>query len=220
MLVLLAGLLAGVVHVMSGPDHLTAVAPLALKRRRPWMVGLSWGIGHVLGVGLLSAVALLLREALPLEAISAWGERVVGVVLIAIGLWGLRSALRHRVHAHEHAHGGEIHTHIHAHPQGKGHGVPHAHRHPHAAFGIGALHGVAGTSHFLGVLPALALPDTASTLAYLGGYGAGNVAAMIAFAALVGLLAGNPSAAPGRYRGLAAAASAAAIGVGVFWLAG
>ena len=31
-------------------------------------------------------------------------------------------------------------------------------RHTHAATGLGVLHGLAGTSHFLAVIPALALP--------------------------------------------------------------
>ena len=53
-----AGLAAGALHVWSGPDHLAAVAPLAVRgRRRSWAVGMRWGIGHSAGV---AAVALFL----------------------------------------------------------------------------------------------------------------------------------------------------------------
>jgi hypothetical protein len=46
-----------------------------------WRTGVRWGIGHsagVLGVGLL---APMLRHTLAIEALSAWGERCVGIVL-------------------------------------------------------------------------------------------------------------------------------------------
>ena len=86
----LAGLVAGVVHVLSGPDHLAAIAPYAVAdRARSWRTGVRWGLGHsagVLGVGLLVLVG---RHALPLEALSAHSELGVGLALLAIGIWGL-----------------------------------------------------------------------------------------------------------------------------------
>jgi hypothetical protein len=45
---------------------------------------------------------------------------------------------------------------------------------------------VAGSSHFFGVLPALALPTRGAALLYIGAFGAGTVAAMTLFAAAVG----------------------------------
>jgi NADH dehydrogenase FAD-containing subunit len=128
----LAGLLAGFVHVLSGPDHLAAIAPYAVEgKTRAWKTGVRWGMGHsagVLGVGLL---ALLARHALSLEALSAWAERGVGIVLIGIGAWGLRKALALRSH--------DVSSHIHG----------------REAFTVGTVHGLAGSSHLLGVLPAL-----------------------------------------------------------------
>ncbi|RMF74124.1 MAG: High-affinity nickel transporter, partial [Planctomycetota bacterium] len=44
--VLASGLLAGTVHVVSGPDHLVAIAPLsASDGRAGWRAGLWWGAG-------------------------------------------------------------------------------------------------------------------------------------------------------------------------------
>lgn len=84
---------------------------------------------------------------------------------------------------------------------------------------MGVLHGVAGASHLLGVVPGLALPGWEAA-AYLGGFAAGTVGAMTLFAAALGW------AAPGRterglrlYRWALGAASAACAGVGVAWLA-
>src|SRR5688572_3654911 len=62
---LLAGLAAGLIHVLSGPDHLAAVAPLAGGRGRSWRAGFLWGLGHSGGVLAVGLLALGLRGALP-----------------------------------------------------------------------------------------------------------------------------------------------------------
>ena len=239
----LAGLVAGTVHVLSGPDHLTAVAPLAVSSRRPgWRSGALWGAGHTAGVWIVGALSLAFREVLPIERLSAWSERVVGVVLIVIGLWALRRALTGRLHTHRHQHGASEHEHFHVHKHAAA-GSPHTpvhenavappahrhepepahaqrvHEHTHAALGVGLLHGLAGSSHFLGVLPALALPSSGAAAWYLGAYGAGTIVAMASFAGVVGLIGQRTL---GRtvpaYRWLLGTSAVAAIGVGCVWL--
>ena len=220
MILFLPGFLAGLVHVFSGPDHLAAVAPLAVKgHRHACFTGLQWGFGHALGVAVVGAGSLLLREMLPLDLISSWSERLVGVLLIGIGLWGLRRGLQNRVHTHEHEHGSERHVHIHVHSPEHRHEEAGAHVHKHAALGIGVLHGLAGSSHLLGVLPALALPTFAGAATYLVAYGVGTIAAMAMFSTLVGALAAH-YAIGGQiaYRRLMTACSSAAILVGCAWL--
>jgi hypothetical protein len=223
-----AGIFAGAVHVLSGPDHLAAIAPLASdgRRRQSWLVGAQagalWGFGHSSGVFLVGLLALLFKDWLPLDALSSWSERLVGVVLVAIGLWGLHRALRSRVHTHAHVHGGGlIHAHAHAHVHA--HAEPatpvSGHTHTHAAFAVGILHGFAGSSHFLAVLPALALPGLGASLGYLTGYGVGTIAAMSGFASAIGFVATRlhytgPSAA----RWLLSGCSVAAVLVGAAWL--
>lgn len=50
MLTLLAGLVAGILHVLTGPDHLATVGTLAIEERwRSWVTGLVWGVGHTSG---------------------------------------------------------------------------------------------------------------------------------------------------------------------------
>ena len=194
MFALFAGLAAGLLHVFSGPDHLAAVAPLAADGERgQWRTGLQWGIGHTIGVLLIASLLLLLREQLPLDAISAYSERIVGVALILVGGWGIWRASRTGFTAHGHSHSG-------------------------ASFAMGALHGLAGSSHLFGVLPALAFATRVESALYLAGFGAGAIVAMSAFAAVMGLLTTKFSRR--HSSGLLYASSAAALVIGGFWLVG
>jgi hypothetical protein len=201
MTLVFAGFLAGFLHVLSGPDHLAAIAPYAVDGRvRAWRTGVRWGLGHATGALVVGLLVLAMREALPLEALSAWGERLVGLVLIAIGIWGIgvaRARSKPGLRSRE----------------------PHAHGH--AAFGVGTLHGLAGSAHLLGMLPALALPSDFAAGMYLLLFGIGSVAAMGTFASLVGWIAGRPGVrsprAQGAFLGLSSLVAAA---VGAFWFFG
>jgi hypothetical protein len=190
-----AGLAAGLLHVFSGPDHLAAVAPLAVDGdRRHWRTGLQWGVGHTAGVLLIASLLLFLKEQLPLEAISAYSERIVGVSLIVVGCWGVWKATRAVVKPHSHAG---------------------------ASFVMGTLHGLAGSSHLFGVLPALAFSTRADSILYLSGFGIGAITGMSAFAAGMGLLSARLAWRNStRYRGLLFASSAVALVVGGVWLVG
>lgn len=191
---LFAGLAAGLLHVFSGPDHLAAVAPLAADSKRgEWKAGLQWGVGHTLGVLVIAALLLLLREQLPLDAISAYSERIVGAALILVGGWGVWRASRSGFTPHAHAHGG-------------------------ASFAMGTLHGLAGSSHLFGVLPALAFATRGESVLYLGGFGAGAIVAMSSFAAVMGLLRRRLSLR--HSSSLLYASSAAALVIGGVWLVG
>lgn len=194
-----AGLAAGVLHVFSGPDHLAAVAPLAGDGGgQKWRTGLQWGIGHTAGVVLIAVLLLLLREQLPLDRISGYSERIVGVALIAVGAWGIRGAW----------------------VRGCGGAAEHDHVHAGASFAMGTIHGLAGSSHLFGVLPALAFSLQSDSVLYLAGFGIGAIAGMSVFAAAVGVISLRFGSTQGRYRGFLYASSAAALVVGGFWLVG
>jgi len=161
MVAFFAGLAAGLLHVVSGPDHLAAVAPLAAAGRNHWKAGLQWGVGHTTGVLLIATLLLLIREQLPLDAIAAYSERLVGIALILVGGCGVWKA--NRSHATSHSHAG-------------------------ASFVMGTIHGLAGSSHLFGVLPALAFAARLDSVLYLGGFGVAAIAGMSAFAAGIGVL--------------------------------
>jgi sulfite exporter TauE/SafE len=219
MIAAFTGLLAGLIHVWSGPDHLAAIAPLAVRRpKRAWAPGVRWGLGHSAGVAVIGLLSLWLRDLIPVDLLSSWGERIVGVMLVGIGLWALCKALR--VHVHEHEHDGERHLHMHAHTHRVSHEELEAHHdHTHAAFGIGILHGLAGSSHFLGVLPILAFPTHFQAVSYLLAFGAGTVASMAIFSWTMGLVASRCALGGTKvYRGLMTCCATAAMAVGCFWL--
>ena len=206
MLSLLTGLLLGGWHVVSGADHLAAVTPLVIERehaeRRPARIGLAWGIGHASGVWLVGLALLAIGSMIPLELVGVWSERIVGVAIVAVGLWGLW-----RVR------------------QGWGREAAHAHtHHEHAgasrsALGIGLIHGVAGSSHLYGVLPALALAS-AERVAYLIGFGIGSILAMGLFAGAIGLVIGRvPGSRALVQRWGLLVASIAAVVIGTAWIA-
>lgn len=221
-LAVISGAIAGVIHVLSGPDHLVAVAPLAARHRYGrWKAGLLWGLGHTWGVWLMAIVAIALKQVIPLDSISSLSERLVGITLIFIGIVSLRRALTLKVHYHEHEHDGIRHAHFHVHEQAHDTRETPRHRHSHVPMGVGLLHGIAGSAHLVAVLPALALPSLAAGVAYVGGYGVGTIAAMTAFSWAVGHVVGTRLARYARaYNFALAALAGAALTVGVVWVIG
>ncbi|MEM1415022.1 MAG: nickel transporter, partial [Myxococcota bacterium] len=86
-------------------------------------------------------------------------------------------------------------------------------RHRHGAFAFGLLHGVAGTSHLVAALPALALGGAAAA-AYIGGY----LVAAVPLMALVGGAVVRMMDKPERVRPALFASGALAALIGVVWL--
>lgn len=224
---LAAGLLAGAFHVVSGPDHLAAVAPLAIRQPRGGLrIGAAWGVGHASGALAVGLLAVLVRSFVAVEVLSSYAELLVGFVLVAIGGWAMVQAKRVLAHSHPHVHAGGEHGHAAAHGHPHEHVHVHDARHPHdpsghrhsgrGAFGVGFLHGAAGTGHLLGVLPALALP-TGQAIVYLLAYGVAAIGAMAAFGVLMGLL-GHRLQGVGLRRALLLAGAAAVL-IGLYWIA-
>jgi hypothetical protein len=124
------------------------------------------------------------------------------------------------IHTHVHAHHGETHEHVHIGGRGgKAHAVK-RHIHTHAAFGIGTLHGLSGSSHFLALIPAVAMPSTALAVIYLACYGVGTVLAMSLFASAVNSLSVRFAATAKVYRGFMFGCSGLAVAIGCIWLFG
>jgi hydrogenase/urease accessory protein HupE len=183
-----AGFAAGLIHVLSGPDHLAAVAPFAIDGRvRGWRAGLQWAFGHCVGVLIIGLLALFLRDLLPLDSISSSAERFVGVVLIGVGVWGICKSLTGKG----------------ARPQS---GTPNA------PLAIGIVHGLAGSSHLLGVIPGLLFPTPIAVFVYFAAFAAGTITGMAGFSAALGFLPQS------THRGAMAAFSCAAVAIGGYWL--
>jgi len=237
MLQLLTGLSAAAAHVLSGPDHLAAVTPLAIEsKKRSWGIGMAWGIGHTLGILIIGVLFILFRDVIPVEAISEHSEQLVGVMLILIGMWAIFKAYLNfmpKKHAHPHIHkneGGEyVHIHKHDHGQEHSHSDTNAHKHKHdksyrqnvkASLGVGVFHGLAGVSHLLAILPTLALPTKLDAALYLTGFGIGTIGAMVLFSVMLGFVAIKASKAKmtRAYTVLRIAGGSVAILIGIWWI--
>lgn len=229
---ILFGFIAAMVHVISGPDHIAAVGPLAVNTKfRPWLIGMSWGIGHLLGMLLIGVLFFFFKELIPVEWISTNSERLVGLMLIIIGLWGLFKMIHSKSkssHKHVHTHNDEggnsfVHSHGHNHTLEKKHS--HLHDSPEkqtyfAALGIGILHGLAGVSHFISLLPTLAFASSLDSILYLTGFAAGTIIAMVLFSFILGFIAQKSSKLKDNltYTAINGLVGVSAIFVGVIWI--
>jgi len=150
-----AGLLAGCLHTLTGPDHLAALAPLTVgpSRAQNALMGALWGCGHNTGQMLFGLAFVLLKDRLPfdMEIIGQWGQGIVGGTLVIIGImgwWEARAMARgESSHSHSHSHGlpfgigkdmfGDGHTHSHSHSHDDGDAVANLRfAHAHAESGV------------------------------------------------------------------------------------
>lgn len=210
----------GFLHALE-VDHMLAVTNFVTRRpalRTAARFGFRWGLGH--SVAVLAAGGLLLATGLRWpERLDQWAEAAVGVLLIGIGLWALRST--RNLHIHPPAEHGD-HLHLHAHPGGRGGVHAHPHAHPHRGHGItlvGLAHGLAGTSAVVALVPVTMVDRVSAGVGYLLAFCVGVTAAMTMFAAVSALAmqrAAEHSLMVGRR--ITVAVGGAGIVTGGFWI--
>jgi hypothetical protein len=99
------GILMGIIHVLTGPDHLSTLATLAgtninnqsQSRGEAFFLGIQWGLGHSVGLlvvaGLLIAVEEGSGEWIAMDPmLTMIFEGFVGVFMLALGAYGLFKA--------------------------------------------------------------------------------------------------------------------------------
>ncbi len=192
-------LLLGFIHALE-IDHMMALTTFV--SRRPTLAtafgfGLRWGIGHSLAVFVAGAILLAtgLRWGPGMESIL---EGAVGVALVGVGIWSLRTARNlHLQHPGEHR------------AQG------------HAVASLGVMHGLAGTTAVVALLPVTLLAERALGFAYLACFGVGVTAGMATFALVAAAaMRGAAARAPAAVERMAGWAGAGSIAVGLWWLRG
>lgn len=174
----LQAFLLGLQHSFE-PDHMAAVSVLATEKRSMrsnllpilWRSS-QWALGHGLVLLLLSFIAMAFKSALP-EALSSFVEVwIVGPLMIGLGILALYRAFT--IYSHVHAHSPESHSHEgedasaeqqHNQLEPSNDQLEHSHLHTHTpntftifnrSFGVGMLHGAAGTGGALAVALGLA----------------------------------------------------------------
>ncbi len=179
----------------SDPDHLVAVTSLVAAddrgSRAAVRLGAWWGLGHA---------AMLLAVGLPLIAFKSelptWletgAEKAVGVVIFLLASRVMLKWLRGDYRAGHHHHPAGAHTHLRV---GE-HDHHHVHvRGPRQAFGIGVLHGLAGTGAVVVVLIA-ALPTQLEAAAAMAVFAPMSIVSMAGLTGAFAWVLTRPLVAP------------------------
>lgn len=177
------GLVAGVLHTLTGPDHLAALAPLSIGRTKmeSAAVGALWGCGHDAGQVIFGIIFLLLKDRLHIELLRSWGARVVGITLLIIGVMGIKEASEIPAPCvalegvNDQA--GILDSSLPMKNDNRKFGF--------ATFATGIVHGLQPDA-LLMILPALALPSRLSGAAFLCMFLVGTIVAMGSYTAFIG----------------------------------
>jgi ABC-type nickel/cobalt efflux system permease component RcnA len=218
---IIEGIIASILHVISGPDHLAAVTPIAIEtKRKVWRIGFSWGTGHLLGMLIIGLLFVAFKEVIPVEAISGYSEQLVAVVLIGIGFWSLYKLFyKEKIHTRPHIHAdGEIHVHKHDDEHKHSHHSKETKKNLSSSFSIGVLHGLAGVAHFLLLLPALGFSSQLESIQYIIGFAIGTVLAMTIYTLILGGITKSSTNNKSLLNTIRVAGGAFALIIGIYWL--
>jgi cytochrome c biogenesis protein CcdA len=150
-------------------DHLVAVSSIVTKRTKLKLAikdGIYWGLGHTSTI-LLIGITIILGKLMIDEIYFSYLEACVGIMLLFIGIYRLRSVIQ----------GGAMESHAH---------LMNDKSHHHVAYGIGAVHGLAGSGVMV-LLVMTEIKDTVPSLLYLLIFGLGSVAGMLVASGLFSL---------------------------------
>ena len=89
------GCVLGVLHVVLGPDHLSALATLSVGNSwKAVTLGIRWGLGHSTGLVVVAVTFILLKGQLDLKRLAKVCNLMLGVFMTIIGLSGIFSAIK------------------------------------------------------------------------------------------------------------------------------
>ena len=107
------GMLMGIVHVLTGPDHLSALATLSsnVDAMEAFICGFQWGFGHSIGIILVGAIFIMADQHygggngdddnnddeavvdIP-QGLETFLESIVGIAMLTLGIYGVITAVR------------------------------------------------------------------------------------------------------------------------------
>lgn len=184
------GFVLGLRHA-ADPDHLAAIAAMVSRERGPAAaarLGVAWGLGHSLMILLLGGWLV----ARPLATDPGWttaAELAVAGWLLVLGVQNLRSVRGLYVPAPERRHGTR------------------------RSLALGLVHGLAGSAA-VALLAITAMPTRSAALVYLGVFGLGTIAGMVALSLALGLPAARASSSRRGRRWLVTASGWGSLAVG------
>lgn len=174
------GFTFGLLHALDA-DHVMAVSTMSSSqqgfksRARHTLAFCSrWALGHGGILCVLAAALLAFNLQLP-----AWlhtsAEKLVGVILIALGIWIIWSFRQNKVRLRIHSHG----EHVHAHLADESHSGKNVN--DHGPVFVGITHGLAGSAPVLALLPTLELANGAWGFLYVLLFSLGVLCMMMLF---------------------------------------
>lgn len=191
-------LLLGLRHA-SDPDHLVAVTSLVATEggdtRVAARLGAWWGLGHATTLLLVGIPLIVFKSEMP-PWLESGAEKAIGAVILLLAARVLWKWLRGDYRAGRHRHDDSAHRHLQ-----DGHHHQHTPaRTPTQAFGIGLLHGLAG-SGAVAVLLLAGLPGRLEAAAALAVFAPATLVSMAAFTAGFAWILTRPAIEP-VYRGI------------------
>lgn len=89
----------GIVHVMTGPDHLSALSTLSVGKplKTAFGLGVRWGCGHSFGLLIVAIIFFALGRSVDLDAVTYFADLFVGIFMILLGAWYMIKAFRERM---------------------------------------------------------------------------------------------------------------------------
>jgi nickel/cobalt transporter (NicO) family protein len=224
-------LLLGSLHAFEA-DHMAAVTSFAVRRpglRAAVRFAVRWAAGHGGAIVLVGGVLLFLGVRVP-EATEHLLERLVGVVMIGLGIWTFRGA--RALHAHLHSHDdGTRHTHVHVHATSHAHpadvgsaarvsgGAAAVHGHGHAVTAVGLVHGLAGSGAAVALIPVIGFETPLSGVLFLTIFAVGTILAMALYGLFAGVIVGRTAENSTRLAQLLARGTGVlTVSIGFVWL--
>ncbi len=194
------GALMGMRHALE-PDHLAAVTTLVSQEgsgRRATLLGISWGLGHMLTLVLVGTALVVAEREMPAGAAQIL-ELGVAVMLIVLGVRAIAQTLaRART------------------PFSPSSGPKKGYDSFSKPLLVGMVHGLAGS----GALTALVLstlPTVAARLAFVALFGVGSTLSMAVASGLLGWPLARLGARHAVTRGLTFAVGVISATVGLYW---
>ncbi|MDR2056778.1 MAG: sulfite exporter TauE/SafE family protein [Dysgonamonadaceae bacterium] len=174
LILLFYALYEGLLHAFEA-DHVLAVTNIVSQRNKIFPSikdGIFWGLGHTSTIFLIGIIMILFKVNIPENSFSYF-EAAVGLMLILVASYRLYIFFRDEkiiIHKHRHEHAGtNKHLHAHVHLKGKN-----LHK---TSYGIGAVHGLAGSGTLV-VLIMTQINSVTNSLLFLVIFGLGSIIGM------------------------------------------
>ena len=145
-------------------DHLVAVSNIVTKRGRLALAvkdGLYWGLGHTSTICLIGLV-MIVGKATFLNGYFGYFEALVGLMLVLLGIFRLTQYFHKKEHPHQLVDPADHH---------------------HLAYGVGLVHGLAGSGAMV-LLVMTGIQSTFNSMLYLLLFGLGSAAGMLVAAGI------------------------------------